>query len=155
MALAAAAVALFGLDARGPATLGLVPGGLPQLALPSVDPAAPLDLFAGAGALALVSYASLIFSAQSFAAKNGYEIDADREFAALGAANISAALVQTFAISGADPRTAVGDASGSRTQMTGLVAAAIVGIVLVAFTAPLAYAARPRSAPCSFSPACR
>ncbi len=139
MGVAAAAAALFNLDRMGLKTLGPVPRGLPDVALPSIDVAALPDLLAGAGALALVSYASLIFSAQSFAAKNGYEIDADREFAALGAANVSAALVQTFAISGADSRTAVGDANGSRTQMTGLVAAAIVGVVLLTFTAPLAY----------------
>lgn len=139
MALAGAGVAFFGLDRMGLATLGPVPGGLPRLAFPSAGLADLADLIPDAAALALVSYASLIFAARSFAAKNGYEVDADQEFAALGAANLAAALSQTFAISGADSRTAVGDANGSRTQLTGLVAAAIVGIVLLAFTAPLRY----------------
>ncbi|MCX5494444.1 sulfate permease [Kaistia dalseonensis] len=139
MALAAAAVALLGLDRLGLATLGPVPGGLPHFAFPSAGLADLPDLLPNAAALALVSYASLIFSAQSFAAKNGYEVDADQEFAALGASNLAAALSQTFAISGADSRTAVGDANGSRTQLTGLVAAAIVGVVLLALTWPLRY----------------
>ncbi|MCX5512962.1 SulP family inorganic anion transporter [Kaistia algarum] len=139
MALAASAVALLGLDRIGLATLGPVPGGLPHFAFPKAGLADISDLLPNAAALALVSYASLIFSAQSFAAKNGYEVDADQEFAALGASNLAAALSQTFAISGADSRTAVADANGSRTQLTGLIAAAIVGVVLLVFTAPLRY----------------
>ncbi|SHG25877.1 high affinity sulphate transporter 1 [Kaistia soli DSM 19436] len=139
MALAAAAVALLGLDRMGLATLGPVPSGLPDLAFPNAGFADLPDLLPNAAALALVSYASLIFSAQSFAAKNGYEVDADQEFAALGACNLVASLCQTFAISGADSRTAVGDANGSRTRLTGLIAALIVGVVLLVFTAPLRY----------------
>ncbi len=139
MALAAGAVAVLGLDRMGLATLGPVPGGLPHFAFPAATLADLPELLPSAAALALVSYASLIFSAQSFAAKNGYDVDADQEFAALGACNLAAALSQTFAISGADSRTAVGDANGSRTRLTGLIAAALVGVVLVVFTAPLQY----------------
>ena len=59
--------------------------------------------------------------------------------AALGAANIAAALSQSFAISGADSRTAMNDASGGRTQVTGLVAAATIAVVLLFLTEPLRY----------------
>ena len=139
LAVAGLAVALLGLDGAGVAVVGAVPAGLPALKLPSF----PLDLLddlAGAAAgLALVSFSSMMLTARSFAAKNRYEIDADREFAALGAANIAAALSQGFAISGADSRTAMADASGGRTQVTGLVAAATVALVLLFLTEPLRY----------------
>lgn len=81
----------------------------------------------------------MMLTARSFAAKNRYEIDVDQEFAALGAANIAAAVSQGFAVSGADSRTAMGDAAGGRTRVTGLVAAVSVAAVLLFFTGPLQY----------------
>jgi MFS superfamily sulfate permease-like transporter len=80
-----------------------------------------------------------MLTGRSFAAKNGYDIDADREFAAIGAANIASAVSHGFAVTGADSRTAMADASGGRTQVTGLVAAASIAILLLFFTRPLRY----------------
>jgi high affinity sulfate transporter 1 len=133
------AVALLGLDRHGVAVIGVVPGGLPEFQLPRV----PLDLLerisVAAAGLALVSFSSMMLTARSFAARNRYAIDVDREFSALGVANIAAALSQSFAISGADSRTAVADAAGGRTQVTGLVAAATLAVVLQFLTEPLRY----------------
>ena len=62
----------------------IVPAGLPDLQLPSLH-LDLLDEIAGAAAgLALVSFSSMMLTARSFAAKNRYQIDTDREFAALG-----------------------------------------------------------------------
>ena len=139
MAAAGAAVALFHLDTRGVRTVGAVPAGLPALALPSFPPEMLKGLLADAAGLALVSFTSMTLTARSFAARNRYDIDPDREFAALGVANLAAAVSQGFAISGADSRTAMSDASGGRTQITGLVAAAAIALVLLFFTKPLSY----------------
>ena len=139
MALAGAAVPLLGLAAAGVKTLGAVPAGLPALKLPYADPALLSSLFAEAAGLALVTFSSMMLTARSFAAKNGYDVDADQDFAALGAANVASALSQGFAVSGADSRTAVSDAAGGRTQAVGLVAAAAVALVLLFFTAPLQF----------------
>ena len=132
-------VALLGLDERGVAVVGAVPAGLPVFKLPTLS----LDLLdavaSAAAGLALITFTSMMLTARSFAAKSHYEIDADREMAALGAANIAAALSQGFAISGADSRTAMADASGGRTQVTGLVAAAAIAVVLLFLTEPLRY----------------
>ena len=81
----------------------------------------------------------MMLTARSFAAKNRYTIDVDREFAALGVANVAAGLSQGFAVSGADSRTAVSDAAGGRTQVTGLVAAATIACVLLFFADLLRY----------------
>lgn len=139
MVLAAAAVPIFNLAAFGVKTVGYVPAGLPQLAVPHVDPALLPALVADAAGVALVSFSSLMLTARSFAAKNGYDIDPDQDFAALGAANIASAVSQGFAVSGADSRTAMSDAAGGRTHAVGLVAAAAVALVLLFFTAPLQY----------------
>ena len=143
MLVTAVAVAGFDLEAHGVATLGVVPAGLPTLGLPAgslqllTEHLKPL-LMAAAG-IALISFSSAMLTARSFAAKNRYDIDVDREFAALGAANIASALSQGFAISGADSRTAMSDASGGRTRLTGLFAAAAVALVLVFLTGPLQF----------------
>lgn len=139
LVVAGALVAAFGLDAYGISTIGAVPAGLPTPVLPLV-PFELLDqVLVEAAGLALVSFSSMMLTARSFAAKNRYEIDVNREFAALGAANLGAALTQGFAISGADSRTAMADAAGGRTQVTGIVAALAVAAVLLFLTTPLAW----------------
>jgi high affinity sulfate transporter 1 len=139
MIVAAVAVRLFGLEAYGVKAIGEVPAGLPTLRIPTFPADLLPNLFEEAAGLALVSFSSMMLTSRSFASKNRYEVDADREFAALGAANIVSALSQGFAISGADSRTAMSDASGGRTQVTGLVAAAVIAAVLLFFTGPLQY----------------
>jgi high affinity sulfate transporter 1 len=139
MIVTGAAVKLLGLDAAGVKTIGVVPEGLPPLRIPSFPLEFLPGLCASAAGVALIGFSSMMLTARSFAAKNRYEIDVDREFAALGAANIAAAISQGFAVSGADSRTAMSDASGGRTRVTGLVTAATVAAVLLFFTGPLQY----------------
>jgi len=137
--LAAAAVHWFGLDETGVRTIGEVPTGLPVPHWPSVPAALLPTLLAEAAGLALVSYSTMMLAARSFADRNRYEVDADRELAALGASNIAAALAQGFAVTGTSSRTAVGEAAGGRSQMTGLVCAAALVLLLLYFTGPLRY----------------
>jgi len=139
LVVAGLVVAGLGLDALSVAVVGIVPAGLPALKLPTFPPGLLDDVAAAAAGIALVSFSSMMLTARSFAAKNRYEIDGDREFAALGAANIAASLSQGFAVSGADSRTAMADSSGGRTQVTGLVAAATIAVVLLFLTEPLRY----------------
>jgi high affinity sulfate transporter 1 len=139
MGMAGIAVALFGLEAHGVKILGSVPAGLPPLRMPSFPVEDLPTLVASAAGLALVLFSSGMLTARSFADKNRYSIDVDREFAAFGVANIASAVSQGFAITGADSRTAMGDAAGGRTQVTGLVAAAAIAAVLLFFTEPLRY----------------
>ncbi|MDI4664035.1 SulP family inorganic anion transporter [Xanthobacter autotrophicus] len=139
MAGAALAVFLLGLDLFGVKTLGVVPAGLPGVMLVQLDPEALAALLPAAGGLALVSFTSMMLASRSFASKNGYEVDPDKDFAALGAANVISALTHGFAISGADSRTAMADAAGGRTHATALFAALAVALVLLFLTAPLRY----------------
>jgi high affinity sulfate transporter 1 len=141
MVVAALAVKFLGLGALGVKTVGTVPGGWPHPRLPMIPMDRLADLLAEAAGVALVSFSSLMPPARSFAAKNGYdmEVDGDRELAALGFANLASAFSQGFAVSAADSRTAVGDAAGSKTQMTGLVAAMAIAAVLLFFTSPLQF----------------
>jgi MFS superfamily sulfate permease-like transporter len=137
--LAALAVALFGLDKDGVAILGRVPRGLPPLRWPVFPVEYLPKLIADAAGLGLVLFSSGMLTARSFAEKNRYDINVDREFAAYGAANIASALSQGFAVTGADSRTAMVDSAGGRTQVTGLVAASSIALILLFFTTPLQY----------------
>ena len=77
-------------------------------------------------------------TSRSFAAKNGYTINANRDFVALCLANISSGLTQGFCISGAESRTAINDSVKGRTQIVGIVSTLATAAVLLFFTAPLA-----------------
>ncbi len=136
---AIAVVTTMNLESRDVKVVGPVPAGLPRLAWPEFDPQFLQPLFAGAMGVALVSFCNAMVVARSFAAKNSYEVDADRELAALGASQVAAGLFQGFAVSGTESRTAMNHAMGGKSQLAGLVAAAAMTIVLLFLTGPLHY----------------
>ena len=140
---AIAAAFFFDFARRGVAVVGRVPGGLPVPRLPTtVAPGEIGTLAFDACGIVLVSFCSMMPTARGFAAKNAYRVDANQDFIALGVSNIASGLGQGFVVSGADSRTAVGDAAGGKTQVTSLVAAVTIAGVLLFLTAPLAYLPR-------------
>lgn len=137
--IATTLVWLLNLDQFDIKTIGVVDGGLPLFKAPDFNIGIIRELVMPALNLAIVSFVSLMLTARSFAAKNGYEIDADKEFMALGMANFASALSQGFAVSGAASRTAVNDANGGKTQLVSILAAIIIAIIAIFITAPLEY----------------
>jgi MFS superfamily sulfate permease-like transporter len=139
VALAIAAVYLLRLDQQGVAVVGTVPAGFPLPRVPAVGTSDLGPLALGACGIVLVSFCSMMTTARGFAAKNGYAIDANRDFVALGIADLASGVSGGFVVSGADSRTAVADAAGGKTQLTSIAAAAAMILVLFFLTAPLAY----------------
>ena len=129
--LAIAAVTLFDLQDRGVRVVGPMPEGLPPFTVPSVALDDVSLLLAGAAGIALVSLTDTISTASVFAARAGAEIDGDREMVGVGAANIAAGLFQGFPISTSGSRTAVAAQNGAKTQVTGLVGAVAILVLLV------------------------
>ena len=127
-----AAVATFDLDEQGVQVLGVLPEGLPAFALPAVDLADLGALFSGALGIALVAVADTTVLSQSLAAQRGETVDPNQELRALGAANLAAGLFQGFAISSSASRTPVAVAAGARSQLTPLVGAVAIAVLLVA-----------------------
>ena len=80
----------------------------------------------------------------SFAGKHGQHIDANQELLALGSANLAAGVSTSFPVGASGSRTAVNDQMGGRTQAVGLIAAVVIAIVLLFFTAPAAWPPFPR-----------
>jgi len=139
LVLSAVVVKLFDLQSLGVAVLAPVPAGLPLPSLPMVPLETIPKLLASAAGLALVLFTSGTITSRSFASRGGYDVNVDRELVAYGAANIAASLGGGFVVTGADSRTAMAVTAGGKTQVTGLVAAAMIAVVLLFFTGPLQF----------------
>jgi sulfate permease, SulP family len=128
------AVKLFDLDAHGVAIVGDVESGLPDVGLPDVDAGRYLDLAPAAVGVMLVGFAEGLGAAKTYAARNHYEIDANRELVGLGAANLGAGLTSGMIVNGSLSKTAVNAAAGARSQVSGLVVAALTIVTLLFLT---------------------
>jgi high affinity sulfate transporter 1 len=127
------AAGVFDLADHGVSLVGSLPQGFPPFTIPHVRLSDFGLLIGGAFGIAVVSLADTISTASSFAARSGQEIDGSREMIGIGAANIAAGFFQGFPVSTSGSRTAVAEQAGAKTQVTGLVGAlAIIVMLLIA-----------------------
>jgi len=132
------AVALFGLDGQaGVAVLGRLPEGLPAFAIPWITHDDVMPLLIGSVAVALVSFADTSVLSRTLAQRAGHAVDANQEMVALGAANLAVGFFQGFPISASASRTPVAEASGAKSQLTGVVGSLAVAALLLAAPALL------------------
>jgi high affinity sulfate transporter 1 len=131
---ATAAVGVFGLAQRYQlSVVGPLPKGLPSFELPGVSADQLQALVAGAVGIALVSFADTSVLSRTFAIRGGYRVDPNQELVALGAANLAAGVFQGFSVSSSSSRTPVAEAAGARTQLTGVVGALAIALMLLFF----------------------
>lgn len=130
------AVTVLGLADRV-RVVGAVPRGFPIPTLPAVRLAELGDLLVAAVGIALVSFADTSVLSRTIAGRSRYRVDPNRELIGLGLANIVAGLVRGFPISSSSSRTPVAESAGSRTQLTGVVGALAIVVLLVAAPALL------------------
>ncbi|HEX5881383.1 MAG TPA: sulfate permease [Actinomycetota bacterium] len=131
---ATVAVGLFDLAQRyDVSVVGPLPEGLPSFQLPSMSLSNIEALLAGAIGIALVSFADTSVLSRTFAIRGGYRVDPNQELVALGAANLAAGFFQGFSVSASSSRTPVAEAAGARTQLTGLVGAGAIALMLLFF----------------------
>jgi high affinity sulfate transporter 1 len=133
LAVVGATIAVGALDlvASGVKVLGPLPQGLPSLAIPWIAATDLGSVMAGGCAVALVSFADTSVLSRAYAAKNREPVDANQEMVGLGAANVAAGFFQGFPISSSSSRTPVAEAAGAKTQLTGVVGAVAVALLLV------------------------
>jgi MFS superfamily sulfate permease-like transporter len=130
---ATVAVAALDLASRADvAVLGSLPQGLPGFAIPWISYADLGAVLTGGLAVALVSFADTSVLSRSYAARTRTFVDPNQEMVGLGAANLAAGLFQGFPISSSSSRTPVAEAAGARTQLTGVVGAICVALLLLA-----------------------
>ena len=141
--LAALAVNAFDLEDHGVDTVGVIPQGFPPFTIPSVGWSDVPPLLLGALAIAVVALADTMSTASAFAARRGEQVRGNQEMIGIGAANIAAGFFQGFPVSTSGSRTAVAEQAGSRSQITGIVGAAVITLVLVFATSAMQYVPQP------------
>ncbi|MCX8641126.1 MULTISPECIES: SulP family inorganic anion transporter [unclassified Gilliamella] len=131
---------LFNFESHNIRIIGAVTGDfIPVESWLDFDKGLMRDLVVPSLNIAIICFVSMMITVRSFASKNNYETNADVEFKALGMANIVAGLSQGFVVSGTSSRTAVNDANGGKTQLVSIIAAIIIGFVVLFLLSPLKY----------------
>ena len=129
---ATAVVAALDLGNRyGVKVLGPLPQGLPGFAVPSIGYSDLFPVFIGGCAIALVSFADTSVLSRAYAARLSTHVDPNQEMVGLGAANLATGFFQGFSISSSASRTPVAEAAGARTQLTSVVGALAIAILLL------------------------
>ncbi len=132
-------VAVFGLDQKGVGVLGSLPSGLPSLTLPNVPAADYLRLLPGAMAIVGITLCEALLLVRSCSRKHNTKADGNQVLFAYGMASVASGFTGSLVSGPSASRTAAMDAAGSRTQLSSLVAAATVALVMVFFTDELSY----------------
>ncbi len=130
--IATVAVAVFDLATRsGISVLGPLPQGLPTPRLPITNVDSLVPILMGGVAVALVSFADTSVLSRTYAARLRQPVDPNQEMVGLGVANLAAGFFQGFPISSSSSRTPVAEAAGSKTQLTGVVGALAICVLLM------------------------
>jgi high affinity sulfate transporter 1 len=141
--VASVAVNALDLEGHGVDTIGTLPKGFPPFTIPTVGWSDVPPLFVGALAIAVVALADTMSTASSFAARHGRQVNGNQEMIGIGSANIAAGFFQGFPVSTSGSRTAVADQAGSKTQVTGVVGAVAITLVVVLFPSLMQYVPQP------------
>lgn len=138
--VALSTLAVWGLNLadEGVKIVESVPDGLPGFKFPNMNWADMRALWPTALAISLVGFMESIAVAKVYATRHKYDLDANQELIGLGLANVLGSLFQSFPTTGGFSRTAVNAQAGAKTQVAGLVTAAIIGLTLL-FLTPLFY----------------
>jgi high affinity sulfate transporter 1 len=130
--MAAVLVGVFDLATRaGIAVIGPLPHGLPQPAVPLIGFDDLVPVLTGGLAVALVSFADTSVLSRTYAARLHAPVDPNQEMVGLGVANLAGGFFQGFPISSSSSRTPVAEAAGARTQLTAVVGAIAIALLLL------------------------
>lgn len=111
--------------------LGPLPQGLPAFAIPWIAYTDIVPVLIGGCAVALMSFADTSVLSRTYAARLDTKVDPNQEMVGLGVANLAAGFFHGFPISSSSSRTPVAEAAGARTQLTGVVGALAVALMLL------------------------
>ncbi|MBN9549242.1 MAG: SulP family inorganic anion transporter [Alphaproteobacteria bacterium] len=126
MVLATLAVVGLGLKNRGVEVLGALPNGFPAPGLPLINLDDARALVPLALLIAIVVMVQTAATSRSFAPQDGETPDVNHDFVGVGAGSLVSGLFGAFAVNASPPRTAIVAQTGGRSQLSGLIAAAIV-----------------------------
>lgn len=127
------------LGTYGVDVVGHISAGLPTYGFPHVPAESYLKLSGSAIGIVLVGFAEGLGAAKTYAARAGYDVDANRELIGLGAANVAAGLSSGMVVNGSLSKTAVNGGAGARSQVSGLVVAVLTILTLLFLTGLFEY----------------
>ncbi len=127
---------------HGIAVIGPVQGGLPSIAIPDVSWTEAIAILPVAASCFVMIIAQSAATSHVFAARNHERVDEDADILGLAAANAAAGLSGAFVVNGSPTQTAMADEAGARSQISQLVFAGVVLLVLLYLTGPLQYLPR-------------
>jgi len=127
------------LARHGVAVVGNVPRGLPSLGLPALGWHAVTALLGAAASMFVVILAQSAATSRAYAVKYEEPFSEATDLVGLAAANAATAFSGTFVVNGSPTKAQMVDSAGGRSQLAPLSASAVVLVVLVLLTAPLAY----------------
>jgi SulP family sulfate permease len=127
-------VVAFDLDQEGVAVVGDIESGVPVPGLPNVSFDQFTQLLLPTLGIALLAYPDSFLTARSLSATGGYTLDANQEFLAVGAANVGAGFLQGIPVNGSQSRSFVQAVAGGKTNLVGLICAALVLVTLLFLT---------------------
>jgi SulP family sulfate permease len=127
-------VVVFDLDEEGVAVVGSIESGVPVPGIPNVSFDQLTQLLLPALGIALLAYPDSFLTARSLAVTGDYDVDADQEFLAIGAANLGSGLLQGIPANGSQSRSFVQQDAGGKSNLVGLVCAALVLLTLFFLT---------------------
>lgn len=128
----------FGLRNYGVEVIGTIPSGLPSFHFPEFTLDDFRRLIPTVATLTLVQLMTVISLGKTYANKYKYPLNPNREFFALGAANLIGSFFQSPPISGSFSRTVVSEQAGTRSALSNVFCALVVGLALL-FLTPLFY----------------
>jgi sulfate permease, SulP family len=129
------AVVVLNLDHHGVAIVGQIDSGLPSVGAPDgISWHEYGDLVGPAAGLLLIGFAEGLGAAKTYATREGYTVDPNRELIGLGAANVGAGLSSGMVVNGSLSKTAVNGGAGARSQVSGLLVAALTVLTLLLLT---------------------
>lgn len=135
VALGVALSELLDLAGRGVAVVGAIDAGLPSPGVPDLATVSDVPLLlSGAAGVMLVGFAEGLGAAKTYARRDGYRIDPNRELAGLGAANLGSGFLSGMVVNGSLSKTAVNGGAGAKSQVSGWTVAALTVLTLLVLT---------------------
>ena len=130
------AVEAFDLEVHDVSVVGEIQTGIPIPGLPNISLLDLPFLAAGAAGIVFLAVGESLGAGRAFAARHKYEIDADQELVALGAANLSTGLFGGFTVDASLSQSATAESAGTRSQLSSIVTAALI-LATAVLLAPL------------------
>ncbi len=130
---------MFDFGARGVKLVGVVPQGLPNIALPEFSMPLVQNLALPALLISIVGFVESVSVGQTLAAKRRQRIEPDQELIALGASNLAASMSGGFPVTGGFARSIVNFDAGAETPAAGAFTAIGLAAAILFLMPLLAY----------------